>query len=116
MSDAPTHTDHLARGALARELASLQREDYILLVLRDDLYEGSWALMRQDLVDRREGRPCVFKLSQRIARDVERIDRLRAVERAYGIDLADHVDLEIELTRLGRARSTQDEEYAPWDG
>lgn len=106
MSDAPAHTNRLGRESLDRELASLQREDYILLVLRDDLYEGSWTLMRQDLIDRREGRPCVFKLSQRITRDVERIDRLRDLERAHGIDLADHVDLDVEPARLGSARST----------
>jgi hypothetical protein len=97
VSDAPADEHRPISGPVGRFLASLQREDCILLVLRDQLYEGSWQEMRQDLIDRREGRPCVFKLARRIDQDIERIDRLKAFEREQGIDLADYVDLAARL-------------------
>ncbi|MBN1346234.1 MAG: hypothetical protein JXQ73_26330 [Phycisphaerae bacterium] len=97
MSEAPAEKRESVSGVVARFLAALEREDHVLLVLRDELYEGSWELMREDLIDRKEGRPCVFKLARRIGQDIERIDRLSAFEREQGVDLADQVDLAAEL-------------------
>ena len=73
---------------------SMHREERILLVLRQELYEGSWDEMEADLRARLEGGPYIFKLATRIADDLDRIRRLREFEQQCGIDLSDHVDVE----------------------
>jgi len=57
--------------------AELEPQDRMLILLRDELYEGRWDLMRQDLLDRLNGRPYIFKLANRIQDDLERIERLQ---------------------------------------
>ena len=76
---------------------SLSPEEEQLLVLRDFLYEGDWEEMLQDLRDRRNGKPFIFKLTTRIEEDIGRIDRLREYERKHGVDLGRYVRPE-ELT------------------
>ena len=66
----------------------------MLVVLKRDLYEGSWDDMVADLQARLEGRPYIFKLAHRIADDLERIERLRDFERRCKVDLSDHVEPE----------------------
>ena len=66
----------------------------MLVVLKRELYEGSWDDMVADLQARLEGRPYIFKLAHRIADDLERIERLRDFERRCKVDLSDHVELE----------------------
>jgi hypothetical protein len=69
-------------------------EQRMLVVLKRELYEGSWDEMVADLTARLEGRPYIFKLAHRITDDLERIDRLQAFEQQSGIDLSDYVTLE----------------------
>jgi hypothetical protein len=69
-------------------------EERMLVVLKRELYEGSWDEMTADLKARLEGRPYIFKLAHRIADDLERIERLREFERRNRIDLSDYVKLE----------------------
>jgi hypothetical protein len=97
VSDAPAGQERPVPETVKRFLDTLEREDRILLVLRDQLYEGSWSDMRQDLIDRREGKPYIFKLAQRIDEDIERIDRLCAFEREYAINLSDYLEKECGL-------------------
>lgn len=52
-------------------------EEGMLVVLRDELYGGSWERMLQDLRDRRRGRPYIFKLVNHIQTDIDRIERLQ---------------------------------------
>ena len=66
----------------------------MLVVLKRELYEGSWDDMVADLQARLEGRPYIFKLAHRIADDLERIERLRDFEQRCKVDLSDHVELE----------------------
>ena len=66
----------------------------MLVVLKRELYEGSWDDMEADLRARLEGRPYIFKLASRITEDLERIARLRAFEAEHGVDLAEHVKME----------------------
>lgn len=66
----------------------------MLVVLKAELYEGSWDEMEADLRSRLAGQPYIFKLANRITDDLERIARLREFERAGGMDLSDFVDLE----------------------
>jgi hypothetical protein len=104
VSEAPAEKPGAVSEPIARFLASLEREDFVLLVLRDELYEGSWELMREDLIDRKEGRPCVFKLAKRISQDIERIERISSFEREQGMDLAEHVDLAAEIGARRQSR------------
>lgn len=67
---------------------TLTENDELLLVLRDELYGGSWERFLRDLDDRLKGRPYVFKLVNRIEEDIERIHRLQRYERDQGVDLA----------------------------
>lgn len=69
-------------------------EEKMLVVLKAELYEGSWDEMLADLKARLEGRPYIFKLAHRIHDDLERIERLREFERRNKVDLCDYVQLE----------------------
>ncbi|KKN84894.1 hypothetical protein LCGC14_0284190 [marine sediment metagenome] len=66
----------------------------MLVVLRQELYDGSWNDMETDLRARLDGRPYIFKLAHRIADDLDRIRRLRRFEQSVGADLTDYVDIE----------------------
>ncbi len=70
----------------------LSREEKQLLLLRNELYGGSWEEMEQDLRRRLERKPYVFRLMNRIEEDLARIDRLRAYEETH------HTDLGVFLT------------------
>jgi hypothetical protein len=75
-------------------VSRLTAEERMLVVLKRELYEGSWEAMLADLNARLEGKPYVFKLANRIRDDIERIGRLKAFEQAHQADLADHVNLD----------------------
>lgn len=68
---------------------SLSEEAKMLLVLRDELYMGSWSKMEDDLRNRLKGRPYIFKLVNRIEEDLERIEALRSYEEKHKINLRD---------------------------
>jgi len=72
----------------------MTNEERMLVVLKRELYEGSWDDMVADLQARLEGRPYIFKLANRIADDLERIGRLKAFEESCGVDLGDYVELD----------------------
>jgi hypothetical protein len=74
------------------EKSDLSPEEKILVIIRDELYGGSWDEMIEDLNARLESRPYVFKLAGRIESDIERISRLRSIEEERDIDLADFVE------------------------
>jgi hypothetical protein len=72
----------------------LTSEERMLVVLKRELYEGSWDEMAADLQARLEGKPYIFRLAHRIAEDLDRIKRLREFERQAGVDLSEYVGLE----------------------
>ena len=74
-------------------VSRLTNEHKMLVVLKAQLYGGSWESMLDDLKNRLAGKPYIFKLVNRINEDVERIEKLRGFEVEHGIDLADYVDL-----------------------
>jgi hypothetical protein len=79
-----------SEGAAHQEFCrTLTHEDRMLLVLREELYAGSWDRMQQDLHDRLKTRPYVFKFSSRIKEDLARIDRLLDYEKKHGVNLAE---------------------------
>ena len=66
---------------------SLTPEEVQLLIIRDELYDGSWSEMKRDLEDRRDGKPYIFKLVNKIEEDLSRINRLAEYERRHAVDL-----------------------------
>ncbi len=77
-------------------VAAATAEERMLLVLKRELYEGSWDDMEADLRARLDGRPYIFKLAHRISEDLERIARLRQWETLHEVDLSDYVSLNSE--------------------
>lgn len=75
-------------------VASLSDEYRMLVVLKAQLYGGSWEPMLDDLRNRLAGKPYIFKLVNRIKDDIERIEEMQKFEAEHGIDLADRVELE----------------------
>jgi hypothetical protein len=73
---------------------SLSDEQRMLVVLKSQLYGGSWEPMLNDLRNRLTGKPYIFKLANRIHDDIERIERMQTFETEHNIDLADYVDLQ----------------------
>ena len=74
-------------------VSGLSEESRMLVVLRSQLYGGSWEPMLDDLQNRLSGKPYIFKLANRISDDIERIEQMRDFESEYGINLADYVEL-----------------------
>ena len=90
MASAADETQVKAR----RFVQGMSSEERMLVVLKRELYEGSWDEMVADLQARLEGRPYIFKLAHRIADDLDRIARLREFETSCSVDLGDYVELE----------------------
>jgi 6-phosphogluconate dehydrogenase len=84
-------TENPEVGDFVRGLDEPQR---MLVVLKAQLYGGQWEPMLEDLENRLEGKPYIFKLANRIKDDVKRIHGLQSFERDNDIDLADYVKLE----------------------
>ena len=80
----------------------LAQEERVLLLVRDELYGGSWAELEADLLARRERKPAIFKLNTRIDEDLGRIGRLRAYEQEHGVDLRHLLGLVAGPEDLGR--------------
>jgi hypothetical protein len=72
---------------------ALGEEHRMLVVLKKQLYGGSWDSMLEDLNNRLDGKPYVFKLVNRINEDIERINDLKTFEQANGIDLSDYINI-----------------------
>ncbi|MFH1421290.1 MAG: hypothetical protein ABIH42_01025 [Planctomycetota bacterium] len=77
-------------------IRSLTSEDRLLLTLRDELYSGSWAHLKQDLMDRLNNRPYIFKLSTRIEDDLKRIEKMERYETEHKINISDFIGKEKE--------------------
>ncbi len=91
--DRKNHEDSPVDAAVAGYVRSLDEEHKMLVVLKAQLYGGDWEAMLDDLKNRLAGKPYIFKLTNRIRDDVERIKEMRDFENANGIDLADYVSL-----------------------
>jgi hypothetical protein len=74
------------------EKPELSPEDKILVIIREELYDGKWEEMLEDLKARLAGRPYVLKLAGRIEDDITRIARLKGIEEEKGINLADFIE------------------------
>jgi len=72
----------------------LSEEYRMLVVLKAQLYGGSWEPMLDDLRNRLAGKPYIFKLANRIQDDIERIEQMKRFEDGHNVDLADYVALD----------------------
>ena len=72
----------------------LTDEHRMLIVLKAQLYGGSWDPMLDDLKNRLAGKPYIFKLATRIKDDIARIEMMQEFEQEQDIDLTSLVDLE----------------------
>ncbi len=73
---------------------TLSEEYRMLIVLKHQLYGGSWEPMLDDLRNRLDGKPYIFKLANRIQDDIERIEQMQKYEQDHKVDLADYVEME----------------------
>ncbi|MGE4602083.1 MAG: hypothetical protein AAEJ65_04185 [Planctomycetota bacterium] len=73
-------------------LRKLPPHERTLLVLREELYEGSWNEMKIDLESRLNKGPHVFELVEKIEADMERIERLVSYEQSHDIDLGEYLE------------------------
>jgi hypothetical protein len=74
-------------------VAGLSDEHRMLVILKAQLYGGTWEPMLDDLQNRLEGKPYIFKLINRIKDDIERIEQMRKFEEQHNVDLAEYVEL-----------------------
>ncbi len=79
--------------AVSDFVEGLSDEHRMLVVLKAQLYGGTWEPMVDDLRDRLAGKPYIFKLANRIGDDIERIEQMQQFETEHKIDLADYVEL-----------------------
>jgi len=81
----------MEESAAKKFAESLSSEEKMLIILREELYEGSWEDMIADLKNRLEGKPYVFKLASRIEADLARIERLKNFEEKNNVSLNDYI-------------------------
>lgn len=74
-------------------VAGLSDEHRMLVILKAQLYGGTWEPMLDDLQNRLEGKPYIFKLANRIKDDIQRIEQMRKFEKEHNVDLAEYVEL-----------------------
>ena len=73
---------------------SLSQESRMLVVLKAQLYADSWEPMLDDLRNRLDGKPYIFKLANRIQDDIERIEQMMEFEAEHNVDLAEYVRMQ----------------------
>ena len=74
-------------------VARLSDEHRMLAILKAQLYGGTWEPMLDDLQNRLEGKPYIFKLANRIKDDIDRIEQMRKFEQEHNVDLSDFCEL-----------------------
>jgi hypothetical protein len=90
--EAPTSVDRADSTAQAQEFVSrLTEEERMLILLHRELYENSWQAMLNDLRNRLDGKPYIFKLASRIQDDIARIEKLQSFEREHNVKLSDFI-------------------------
>lgn len=94
MAQENQNIDNSTENAVKDYVKSLTNEQKMLVVLKKQLYGGSWQGMLDDLNNRLDGKPYVFKLANRINDDIERIKQMIDAEKLLAIDLADYVELD----------------------
>jgi hypothetical protein len=84
-------SDTVVEKVVDEFVARLSDEHRMLVILKAQLYGGSWEPMLDDLKNRLEGKPYIFKLANRINDDIERIEQMRKFEEEHDVDLTEYV-------------------------
>ena len=66
---------------------SLTKSDRMLISLRDELYDGCWDTMIEDISNRMKGQPYLFKFVNRAEKDIQSIKKISSFEKEHGINL-----------------------------
>ncbi len=82
------------RKVVSDYINTLSEEQRMLIILKRQLYGGGWEHMLEDLQNRLDGKPYIFKLANRIQDDIERIEQMRQFEKEQDVDLADYVEMD----------------------
>lgn len=90
-NDKPGQEGQKNDTAIETFIARLTEQERMLVILQAELYEHSWEAMLDDLRNRLEGKPYIFKLAHRIQDDISRIEKLKDFEEMHHIKLADFV-------------------------
>lgn len=85
--------DTSVSSAVSDFVGRLGDEHRMLVILKAQLYGGTWEPMLDDLQNRLSGKPYIFKLANRIKDDIERIESMRKFEQEHNVDLTDYVEL-----------------------
>ncbi len=97
MDEPSENTDKGVETSVSKEasdfVAALSDEHRMLVILKAQLYGGTWEPMLDDLQNRLTGKPYIFKLANRIKDDIERIEQMREFEQEQNVDLTEHVEL-----------------------
>ena len=97
MAESIANGDKAGDTAVSRAVSDfvngLTNEHQMLIVLKAQLYDGTWEPMLDDLQNRLAGKPYIFKLANRIKDDIERIRQMQKFEVEHNVDLADYVDM-----------------------
>ncbi|GAG92392.1 unnamed protein product [marine sediment metagenome] len=83
--------DTAVSKAVSDFVDGLSDERRMLVVLKAQLYGGTWEPMLDDLRNRLAGKPYIFKLANRIQDDIRRIEEMQEFETEHNIDLAGYV-------------------------
>lgn len=87
----------LDKENLAKEfINSLGQSVKVLIILRDELYDGSWDLMVKDLQSRLKGEPFIYKLANQIDADMQSIAKIRAFEEKNALNMGKYINLSTE--------------------
>ena len=96
MAEPDKNSDKGSKTAVSKVVSdfvnSLGDEQRMLVVLKAQLYGGTWEPMLDDLRNRLVGKPYIFKLANRIQEDIERIEQMQEFEAEHNIDLADYAE------------------------
>lgn len=90
-SSAPLNSEQMHPEGVEQFVAQLSDEQRMLILLKNELYESSWEAMREDLSNRLDGKPYIFKLANRIKEDMDRIQQLQNYEDEHHVNLADYL-------------------------
>ncbi len=97
MAEASENSVKNGKTSVSKEVSDyvdrLSSEHRMLVILKAQLYDGTWDSMLDDLKNRLEGKPYIFKLVNRINDDIARIEEMQKFEAEHNIDLADYVKM-----------------------
>ena len=82
-----------ANKAVSGFVSGLADEYRMLVILKAQLYDGKWEPMLEDLRNRLEGKPYIFKLASRIKDDIVRIEEMSEFEAKNNVDLANYINI-----------------------